>query len=652
MSWLLPLGFIGLIGLAVLLIIYLIKPNYQNKLVSSTFVWKLSLKYQKKRIPISKIKNLLLLLLQILILTLCAFILAGPVIMDEVNDVDEVVIIIDASASMRATDSSNTTRFDRAIDDARSLAAKTFDKGGKVSLIFADKNAEYIAHRTTSDDRSELDNQLQALRYDDACTYGTSDIDGAMKLANAIVESAPTARVVLYTSTSYDNHSGVDVRTMVANDGSEWNVAVLDLRAEKTVENTYTFYVDLACYGRDMEVTLDFSLNKVNNNKDQELKYSLNIDPVRMERIRLVGNRTTTVTIPTDVAVPEGNINAVPVFTFDEATAAVRLNDSLLDDNSFSLFGNIKPIMNIQYASSRPNSFFAAAFMSLQTTLQNRWTVNFREIRTGEEAASSGYDLYVFEENAVPQTIPSDGVVFFVNPRYLPMGSDFGITASISSSKGIALEAGDEHPITKNIFAGNIEVTRYSGIQVFNADPSKDGYTTLLRCQGEPVLACKNTAASKMVVMSFSMNYSTAAMSYDFPRLILNIANYYMPSTFDKAVYEVNDTISLKARGTTLTLNGPGVSVDYNEFPQTLSLTRIGTYTTTQKTISGEVVVEKFFVRIPKYESNIMRTEDVLKNQAEPAKRQRQIKDLCVYFAAVLVAFLIAERLLQSRSMS
>lgn len=650
MSWLLPLGFVGLIGLAVLLIIYLIKPNYQNKLVSSTFVWKLSLKYQKKRIPISKVKNLLILLLQILILTLCAFILAGPVIVKEVNDPDEVVIIIDASASMRATNG-NTTRFNRAIDDARSLAAKTFDKGGRVSLIFADKDADYIAHRATSDSRADLDLQLQKLQLSDACTYGSADIDGAMTLAGSIVESVPDARVVLYTSTSYDNHSGVEVHTMAADDGSEWNVAVLDLRAEKTVENTYTFYVDLACYGRDIEVTLEFSLKKVNNN-DDGLKYSLSIDPVRMERIRLVGNRTTTVTIPTDVAVPEGKDKAVPVFTFDEVTAAVRLDDSLLDDNSFSLFGNIKQTMNIQYASSRPNSFFAAAFMSLQTTLQNRWTVNFREIRTGEEAASSGYDLYVFEEDAVPQIIPSDGVVFFVNPRNLPMGSDFGMTSAMGSATGIALDAGDDHPITKNIFAGNIEVTRYSGIQVFNADPSKGGYTTLLRCEGDPVLVCKNTAASKMVVMSFSMNYSTAAMSYDFPRLILNIANYYMPSTFDKTVYEVNDTISLNARGATLSLVGPGVSKEYKEFPQTLPLTRIGTYTTTQKTISGAVVVEKFFVRIPKYESNIMRSENVLKNQAKPVKRQRQIEDLCVYFAAVLVAFLILERLLQSRSMS
>lgn len=659
MSWLLPLGFLGLIGLAVLLLIYLIKPNYQNKLVSSTFVWKLSLKYQKKRLPISKIKNLLILLLQILILTLCAFILAGPVILDNVDKSDEVVIIIDASASMRAVDGDKMTRFDRAIEDARELAAKTFDNDGRVSLIFADKDADYIMHRATSKNRAELDNQLKKLTVENACTYGSADIDGAMVLANSIVESVPDTHVVLYTSTTYGNHGSVDVRTMASDDGSEWNVAVLDLRAERTVENTYTFYVDLACYGRDMEVTLNLNLNSVNSN-DESLKYMLSVDPVRMERIRLVGGRVTTVIIPTDIAVPSEKSNPTPVFSFGDVTAQVVVDDSLAEDNTFSLLGNIKPVMNIQYASTRPNSFFAAAFMSLQSALQSRWTINFHEAQLSEQpsateveekVATAGYDVYVFEERAVPRTLPTDGVVLFVNPASLPTGADFNVSLASGSTR-TPLISGEEHPITKNIIAENIEVTRHSSIHLFNTDATQGGYTPLLYCQGSPVLACKNTDSSKILVMSFSVNYSTAAMSYDFPRLILNIVNYYLPSTFDKNVYEINETVILNARSAKLNIEGPGLKNEYDVFPQSLELTRIGTYTTTQKPISGNTVVEKFFVRIPKYESNIMRAEDVLRNQTEPLKSEQHLDDLCVYFAAVLVALLIIERFLQSRSMN
>ena len=53
MTWLAPLGLIALASILALIIIYIIKPNYQQKIVSSTYVGKLSLKYKKHRIPIN-----------------------------------------------------------------------------------------------------------------------------------------------------------------------------------------------------------------------------------------------------------------------------------------------------------------------------------------------------------------------------------------------------------------------------------------------------------------------------------------------------------------------------------------------------------------------------------------------------------------------
>ena len=78
MTLLTPLGLLGLLGIVALIIIYIIRPNYQQKFVSTTFVWKLSLKYRKRKIPISKLRNILIIICQILILTGCAFILAQP----------------------------------------------------------------------------------------------------------------------------------------------------------------------------------------------------------------------------------------------------------------------------------------------------------------------------------------------------------------------------------------------------------------------------------------------------------------------------------------------------------------------------------------------------------------------------------------------
>ena len=126
MSWLTPIGFLGLIGLVILIIIYIIKPNYQNKVISSTFIWKLSLKLRKKQIPISRLRNILLFICQVLAICTLAAMLAQPIIVAEQEEKkSEKIAIIDASLSM-FTDFNGETRFERAVESIRLLANETF----------------------------------------------------------------------------------------------------------------------------------------------------------------------------------------------------------------------------------------------------------------------------------------------------------------------------------------------------------------------------------------------------------------------------------------------------------------------------------------------------------------------------------------------
>ncbi len=135
MKLLLPIGLIALISLVALIVIYLLRPNYQNKMISSTFVWKLSLKYKKKRIPISKLRNILILLCQIFILSIAAFIISKPVTIIEKQKKDaETIIVIDASSSMLAKND-GSTRFERAKTKIKELSDEVFEKNGVVSLI-------------------------------------------------------------------------------------------------------------------------------------------------------------------------------------------------------------------------------------------------------------------------------------------------------------------------------------------------------------------------------------------------------------------------------------------------------------------------------------------------------------------------------------
>ena len=95
MKLLTPLGLLGLIGIIILIIIYIIKPNYQQKMISSTYVWKLSLKYRKKKLPTSRLRDILLIIMQILAVTACSLILAQPSqILRIASENPEVVVIV------------------------------------------------------------------------------------------------------------------------------------------------------------------------------------------------------------------------------------------------------------------------------------------------------------------------------------------------------------------------------------------------------------------------------------------------------------------------------------------------------------------------------------------------------------------------------
>ena len=156
MSWLTPLGFLGLIGLIVWLIIYIIKPNYQKKIISTTYVWIRSLKYRRKRIPINKLRNILLIICQILAITAISAMLARPYIQAERTDDVEKIIILDASADMMtALYDGGENRFDRAVIQIHEMVNTVLEEEGRVSVILANNKPEFVIQRAFGNETFE-----------------------------------------------------------------------------------------------------------------------------------------------------------------------------------------------------------------------------------------------------------------------------------------------------------------------------------------------------------------------------------------------------------------------------------------------------------------------------------------------------------------
>jgi len=636
MSWLTPLGFLGLIGLIVWLIIYIIKPNFQKKIISTTYVWKRSLKYRKKRIPLNKLRNLLMIICQILAITAISAALAQPFIAGEKIAENEKIIIIDASADMLATvTDGGDNRFERSVAMIRELADEVIaEEEGRVTVILANHQPEFVVQRAGQDFQEAIHEKLDQLVAEDtyACTYGIADIKGAMTLAETVLEENPKAEVMLYTGTTYVDPGKVTVVNV--SDINEWNVAILKADAV-SVENYYEFTIELASYGRDTAIDVYMDIYGVNEGNETRNYFET------VHCTQEMGSVTLTFGNDKEKADVDPNYILVDIYSYDYAYIHVDHNDSLQSDNTLYLYGGTKPVLRVQYYSALPNPFFSGALRALSDTLDNFWDIRLTEVLPTEEPALQGYDFYIFE-HTVPAMLPTDGLVLLADPNDVVSGSGVYFGSSYGARQDVYLTPGEEHPLMDGVDCESISVTRWTQVSNYSAD-----YVPVLYCDNSPIMLASNDISNKMVIMTFSLNYSNLPIIKEFPAMMLNMLQYYLPSTLEDHLYEVNDTVSLNARSPKLYVEGPGVETELEVFPNSLYVTEPGVYTFSQDTISGENVVENIFVKIPAKESNIKLVEDSLENPAFEDVNEIEDKDLIFYFALALFVLLFCEWILQ-----
>lgn len=613
MRLLVPLGLLGLTGLIVLLIIYIIKPSYENRAISSTYIWKESLKYRKKEKTDSVFRNLLIILCQVLIITLSAFILATPLIkLYSAEDIDQNIIIIDGSANMMAS-KEDSTRFEKAKNQALSLAESSINDQIPVSIIFAGEKAEYVVSEELS--LEKIDESLSSLQ----CCYGSGDVEGAMNLAKTIL-SESDAQVYYYTATHYQNTGDVNVVDVSSED--EWNTCVLDVRAEYE-ENYYVFTVDVAVYGSDKYLNIYLNIDGAND--EGETVYA-------EKRVNCQGGETATV-----------EFGDLGIYRYDSVEATIKTDDGTTDnfeyDDTFRLYGGRKETIKIQYSSTLPNNFFSGALMTLQNRYKDTWDIVISQPAKASEIEMSGFDLYIFE-HSMPAALPTDGVVLLVNPNTVPYGLELTLGESVSGD--FKMTGGVVSPIMNYIDPTSITATTYRPIT------SADGFETIMYCEGDSVFAVKNTEDLKIAVLTINLNMSNLAILYEFPVLINNIFEYFIPSTLQDNVFDVGEEIEVQARGSDVKIVDTQKDTPI-EPPLSITINTPGSYKITQMLSSGKRSEVSFFVKISAKESNINRTDSEIAGASGIEKPKDIETDIYIWLAAALLAILFLERLLQSR---
>ena len=235
MSLAFPLGLLGLIGIPVLIIIYIIKNKYTEQVISSTYIWTLSEKFLKRRNPINKLVGIISLILQILAVLFVSVAVAQPVFTVP-DSAYEYVFILDGSGSMNITEGSRT-RFAVAKDEISSLINGSL-VGSSYTLVCAGDTTEVVFEQITDKKYAikkinELDEKYLDTGYAGAIDYAQQYFDNVSR----------SAKNYLFTDKNVITYENVQIVNVVKNTAAK-NFALESVEAkvtgDKTVAVSYT----------------------------------------------------------------------------------------------------------------------------------------------------------------------------------------------------------------------------------------------------------------------------------------------------------------------------------------------------------------------------------------------------------------------------
>ncbi len=651
-----PWGLIGLIGVPILILIYIIRHRYHEVEVPSTYLWKRSLKYMKKRLPLN-LRNILLLILQILAVILVSLILARPTI--PTTKTGDVIAILDASSSMMAADDAGVSRFERAKTEIKKLAEEA-DSNSRVTVIVAGSTATMPVRR--SDARLYINQMVDRCE----CSWGDADITGALEIAQSVLKENKRAKVVYYTDTTYNTLENIETVSVV---GNEWNAAAQGLEVQQ-VKGAFSFTGKVVSYGRDETLNVMLYVND---------KY------VDVQKVVCRDGVVTDVDFR----------DKYTARTYDSAEIVIETegkNDAFEADNHYVTYfeNEVRMRVEVVFAPGHYDAFLplalGAANINYQVvTIDSLTAEGYENRQQGNYVAPpkvkySGYGAYIFV-GMLPEYLPDDGTTWLMNPPQIP--SELGLNVSIgeevadNSKNGYAVLPGisadeeefkilegltlvDTNTDNKNDTA--VRVLKYRPI-VYDGVPAEGdtSYKPLLTCQryesmtADPVFVVgKNANHSRVIISTLLSSNLSAGLEYTL--LVKNLIDYAYPEIFEGGNREVGDSaeVIVPAGATTVSVKRDGVTVDsFTAKDATVTFDKPGDYTIAidvvyrdeNDNISESNTMEYYsFVSIAESESNLYRNLDKLSSEP-PADGIEQISpvEIWIYLLIALLVVLTAE---------
>ncbi len=208
MKFLAPTALWFALALPAVVVFYLLRRKRVTRVVASTLLWQRFLAETQASAPLQRLRHNWLLLLQLLLLALLVLALARPYFSGTEPVGKLMVVVLDASASMQATDET-PNRFERARREALALVDGLHaGKGGQMVVLVAGSNAE--VRQSSTSEKAALRRAIEGARVTDSQTR----LAEALRVAETLIRDKPEAEIHLFSDGAVPELSEFETRDL------------------------------------------------------------------------------------------------------------------------------------------------------------------------------------------------------------------------------------------------------------------------------------------------------------------------------------------------------------------------------------------------------------------------------------------------------
>lgn len=512
MGLLLPAA-LGLLLLAApIILLYKLRLRREDISVSSSFLWRQALQDRTANMPWNRLRRNLLLLLQLLLLLLLVLSLARPFFNADTVATGSMVVILDGSASMQASDEAGgESRFARAKREAGALVDGLSGEA-RMSLVLAGPVPQVAV--SASGNKATLRAALAAM----SASNGVADMSQATTLAVASARQLGDSTVVLISDGAFaqaDALPQVPGKAAYINVGkSGRNVAITALSIRSAPGGPQLFASVLNNGNQPASALLTIST-------DGKLRDS--------RRLQLEAGEEQPVTLgglPLDVRVAEAGLQV-------DDRAADRL---AADNRAWAVLS--RPASSNVLLVTEGNSFLEKSLNLMPNIKLFKATpATYAAYAAPASAPSNGFGLTVLD-GVIPAQLPQGNLLIFAPPAS-PLMAVSG-TLAYPAVGQVAVN----DPLLRFVDLSGLNISAAQKI----AAPA--WARVLARTpNGDPLLMAGETAGKRVAVVAFDLHKSDMPLQIAFPILMSNLVEWLQPGTAVAAppTLAPGDPISIRA---------------------------------------------------------------------------------------------------------